>query len=398
MLRRSEVVCAARTGAIVALMIFASSACRDAKDTGPANTNQPIVPNMFGSNGCSAPDVVFTVGSTPTPVALTTFVPTTDSQVCAARGGEVLYLTGSNGQIVAVDVSGPTPVEMQLVSSGRVATLLASVHVTQAPRLSGIAVFDRSTLLVVERTSNTILAVSRTMTNTVAFFAGQANVIPGFADGFATGQQGVARFSFDQPSMVCPSGDGRVFVADPGNHAIRVITGGIVFTATGQGTSGFADGSLGSALFDTPTGITIACNQTLIVSECGAHGFGNRLRGIQIGTPSVFSGDLQGSVFTILGNGTPVTVGGPIAGAMADGPSSPFVTTGDEIYWLDSASGVLRRASADGNVDCPLKANCTVAVGMPTFSPGHLESMAVTESGQLFVLDATAGSLVRVAP
>ncbi len=387
-----------RTNATVVLAILFGAACRDAKGTGPANANQPIVPSMFGSNGCSAPDVVFTAGSTPTLVALSTFVPTTDSQVCAARGSELLYVTGSNGQIVAIDVSGPTPVEMQLVTSGRVATLLASVHVKDPPRLSGIAVLDPSTLLVVERTSNTIIAVSRTMTNTVGFFAGQANVIPGFADGVATGQQGVARFSFDQPSMICPSGDGRVFVADPGNHAIRVVTGGVVFTATGRGTSGFADGSLGSALFDTPTGITIACNQTLIVSECGAHGFGNRLRGVQIGTPSVFSGDLQGSVFTILGNGTPVTVGGPIAEAMADGPSSPFVTTGDQIYWIDAASGVLRRASPGGNVDCPLKVNCIAAVGMPTFPAGHLESMAVTEGGQLFVLDGTAGTLLHVAP
>lgn len=372
-------------------------ACRDAKGTA-TTTIQPIVPSTFGSNGCSAPNVVLTAGSTPTPLALSTLVPTMDSQICATRGAELLFATGSNGQIVAIDVSGPTPAEIQLVAPSAVASLLGSAHVTATPRLSGIAVLDGSTLLVIERASNTVLAVSRSMANTVAFFAGQPNVIPGFADGLATGQQGVARFSFDQPSMICPSGDGRVFVADPGNHAIRVIASGVVFTATGQGTSGFADGSLGAALFDTPTGVTIACNQTLVVSECGAHGFGNRLRGVQIGAPSVFSGDLQGSVFTMLGNGTPATVGGPVEQAEADGPSSPFVTTGGEVYWLDAASGVLRRLSADGMVDCPLANSCAAAVSVPTFLPGHLLSMAVTEGGQLFVLDATAGALLRIAP
>ena len=40
---------------------------------------------------------------------------------------------------------------------------------------------------------------------------------------------------------------------------------------------------------------------------------------------------------------TPATVGGPVAEAQADGPACPFVTTGAEIYWLDAASGVLRR-------------------------------------------------------
>jgi hypothetical protein len=381
----------------LAAQLCVLSACRDSK--GPsAAAIQPIVPSAAGSNGCSAPDIAFVTGSSPTPIALSSFVPTSDSQICAVRGAELLFATGSNGQIVAIDVSGPSASVTQLVAPGPIAALLSSAHVTPPPRLSGIAVLDGSTLLVVERTSNTILAVSRAMPDAVAFFAGQPNAIPGFADGLTTGQQGVARFSFDQPSMICPSGDGRVFVADPGNHAIRVITGGVVFTVSGQGTSGFADGSLGSALFDTPTGLTIACNQTLVVSECGAHGFGNRLRGMQIGAPSVFSGDLQGAVFTLLGDGTPATVGGPVAQAEADGPACPFVTTGGEIYWLDAASGVLRRLSAAGMVDCPLSNNCVAAVGVPTFSPGHALSMAVTEAGQLFVLDATAGVLLRVAP
>jgi hypothetical protein len=382
---------------LVAPALFCLPACRDAKSTS-STTTQPIVPSVFGSNGCSAPDVVFTAGSTPVPVTLTVLVPTSDSQICAARGSELLYATGSNGQIVAIDVSGTSAAEIQLVSPGRVATLLASAGIVQAPKLSGIAVLDGTTLLAIERTSNTILAVSRAMTNSIAFFAGQPNIVPGFASGFAEGQQGVARFSFDQPSMLCPSGDGRVFVADPGNHAIRVVADGVVTTVTGQGTSGFADGSLSSALLDTPTGVTIACNQTLVVSECGSNGFGNRLRGLQIGTTNPFLGGVQGSVFTLVGSGTPVTVGGPIANAEVDGPSSPFVTTGDEMYWIDAASGVLRRARADGVVDCPLATSCPVAVAAPTFAPGHLVSMAVTESGQVFVLDASSGVLLHVAP
>jgi hypothetical protein len=382
--------------AIVTLLVL-MSACRDASDT-TTTAEQPIVPSPFGSNGCSAPDVVFTAGSTPTPIVLTTLVTTSDSQICATRGSELLYATGSNGQIVAIDVSGPVASEIELVMPGRVATLLAGAGIVQPPRLSGIAVLDRSTLLVIERTSNTILAVARTSTDSVGFYAGQPNLVPGFASGLAEGQQGVARFNFDQPSMLAPSGDGRVFVADPGNHAIRVVSAGMVFTAAGLGTSGFNDGSLSSALFDTPTGITIACNQTLVVSECGANGFGNRLRGIQLGATNPFLGGLQGSVFTVLGDGTPATTGGPVAGAQVDGPTSPFVSTGGELYWIDAASGVLRRARADGTVDCPLASSCASAVGAPTFAPGHLYSMAVTDSGTVFVLDASAGQLLRVAP
>jgi hypothetical protein len=388
----------AGTSLLAALtLLIALPACQQNHGTDPS-PSQPIVPSVSGSNGCSAPDVVFTPGSTPVQLPLSTLVTTTDSQICAARGSEILFATGSNGQIVAIDVSGSSPAELELVASGTVATLLSSAGIAVAPKLSGIAVLDNTTLLVIERTSNTILAVSRTMTNTIAFFAGKPSLVPGFASGVAQGQQGVARFSFIQPSMLCPSGDGRVFVADPGNHAIRAVRNGLVFTAAGQGTPGFSDGDLDSALFDTPTGVTIACNHTLVVTEDGENGFGNRLRTMQIGSQSSSIGTPQGAVFTLLGNGTPATIGGPIESAQADGPAAPFVTTGDEVYWMDAASGVLRRARPDGTTDCPLSTSCALAVAFPVFAPGHMFSMAVTSSGQLFVLDATVGALARVAP
>jgi hypothetical protein len=359
---------------------------------------QPIVPSLAGSNGCSAPDVALSPSATLVPLFLTTLVPTTDSQICAARGSELLYATGASGQIVAIDVSTPNPVELELVSPGEVAQLLGSVNIVAAPKLSGIAVLDPATLLVIERTSNTILAVSRTHPDRVGFFAGMPSTVPGFASGIAQGQSGVARFSFTKPSMLCPSGDGRVFVADPGNHAIRVVANGVVFTATGRGTPGFKDGTLAEALLDTPTGVTIACNNTLVVTEYGENGFGNRLRGVHIGAQSASIATPHGIVFTLLGDGTPVTSGGPMQSAQTDGPGSPFVTTGGEIYWMDEASGVLRRASASGTSDCPLSSSCALGAAFPEFAPGHVFSLAVTGAGQLFVLDATDGSLARVLP
>lgn len=359
---------------------------------------QPIVPSLSGSNGCSAPDVALSPSSTIAPIALATLVTTSDSQICAARGSEVLYATGANGQIVAIDVSTPSPVVIPLVSPGRVATLLASASIFAAPKLSGIAVLDAGTLLVIERTSNTIIAVSRTLPNTIGFFAGMPSTVPGFASGIAQGQSGVARFSFTKPSMLSPSGDGRVFVADPGNHAIRVVANGFVFTAAGRGSPGFRDGTLDESLLDTPTGITIACNNTLVVSEYGENGFGNRLRGLHIGAQGASIATPHGLVFTLLGDGTPNSSEGPMESAQADGPGSPFVTTGGEIYWMDEASGVLRRARADGTSDCPLAGSCALASSFPSFAPGHVFSLAVTSGGQLFVLDATAGDLARVVP
>src|SRR5262249_33114678 len=151
-----------------------------------------------------------------------------------------LYATGTNARIVAIDVSGASPMEASVVGAGTVATLLTGEGISDAPQLSGLAVFDAQTLLVIDQTSNTILSVDRLTPDSVQFFAGEPSTTPGFADGLATGSKAPARFSFGQPTQLAPSGDAsrRVFVADVGNHAVRVIDAlGRVITVAGRGTA-----------------------------------------------------------------------------------------------------------------------------------------------------------------
>ncbi|MBK7877942.1 MAG: hypothetical protein IPJ77_19870 [Planctomycetes bacterium] len=259
---------------------------------------------------------------------------------------------------------------------------------------------DTDTLLVQERTSNTLLSVDRTTPNTIGFWAGEPNPVPGFADGAATGTAGRARFSFTESSAICPTGEAvpRVFVADPGNHALRVVEDGFVRTLTGQGIALFADGDLSAAFFDTPTGLAISCSSTLVVSERGANGFGQRLRSITVGAASPFGG-FFGSVATLAGDGTAATTEGPaLLGAQLAGPVAPFLAEGGELYWIDSVTGVLRRRTVDGTCDCPLDVDCATAVTTPTFPAGHRFAMTETPDGVLYVLDATADTLHRVTP
>mgnify|MGYP000882278129 CR=1 FL=1 len=266
--------------------------------------------------------------------------------------------------------------------------------------LPGIAVLDADTLVVAELTSNTLLTVDRTNADTVGFFAGEPNVVPGFADGLATGTAGRARFSFTEPAQLCPTGDAppRVFVADPGNHAVRVVSGNSVRTVSGGGTALFSDGDLGAGFFDTPTGVVVTCDDRLLVSERGANGFGNRLRLLSIGASSPFGG-FFGSVSTLAGDGTNATTAGPsLAGAQLARPVAPHLCASGEIYWIDQDTGVLRRRLADGSCDCPLHMDCADAVTTPDFTPFHAFSLAETAGGKLYVLDATIGSLVRVTP
>lgn len=373
------------------------AACRNADGGG---SSAALVPNAAGMNGCSGPAQTFTAPQLPAAVALLTFAASESSALAAAGEAELLYATGANATVVAIDVSGATPVEEELVTAGAVAALLATAGIAAPPELGAVAVLDADTLIVQELASNTLLSVDRTTPDTLAFWAGEPNTVPGFADGAATGSAGRARFSFTESSALCPTGETppRVFVADPGNHAVRVVQAGLVLTVAGGGVALFDDGNLSQTFFDTPTGLTLSCSSGLIVSERGANGFGNRLRALSVGAASPFGG-FFGDSNTLAGDGTAATTAGPsLAGAQLAAPVAPFTTSTGETYWIDSATGVLRRRAANGDCDCPLAVDCATAVGAPEFPAGHRFALVETPGGVLFVLDATDDVLWRVTP
>jgi hypothetical protein len=353
-------------------------------------------------NGCSGPNQTFTPPQVPTPVPLATLVVGPSSQITAEATSELLFATGANGQIVAIDVSGATPNELELVPAGNgpgtVGALLATHGIVTPPSLSGIAVLDANYLVVVEQTSNTLLSVLRFAPFTVAFFAGDPEETPGFVDGNALGTNGLARFSFDKPTQLCPTGDTPpfVFVADCGNHAIRVVAGNSVITVAGTGSPGFVP-DLPHAQFDSPTGLSATCSDALLVSERGGDGAGQRIREIVIGA-ALPTGGFTGTANALVGDGTAATTAGVGTRAQVDAPLSPLVTSLGETLWIDSGTGVLRRRLVDGTVDCPMAVDCDAAVANPSFPAGDEFSLTQTPAGVLFVLDASAGILYRVTP
>jgi len=392
---------------VAALACIALAACRDASG-GPAPL--VIVPNAAGSNGCSGPDQVFVAPQLPVDVTPPGLAIGPSSQVTAAAGGELLYVTLDGASIASIDMSQAPPVVEVIVPPGSGAgtfeELLAAEQIGSPGSLSGIAVLDADTLLVVEQTSNTLVTVDRT-SHALAIYAGQADETPGRVDGAA----GLARFSFGTSTQICPTGDvpPKVFVADAGNHAIRLITpvpnppNGfvlVVSTLAGNGAPGAGDGDIGSVQLDTPAGLSAACSGALIVSELGGHGSGHRILQLEIGQPSPFGG-FFGTATTLAGTDTPGSVEGyepdgepNPPDAQVSAPASPLVTAEGEVYWMDAGTGVLRRRALDGFCDCPLTADCSVA----SFPPAHLYSLTQTRSGVLYVMDATDGMLYRVTP
>ena len=88
--------------------------------------------------------------------------------------------------------------------------------------------------------------------------------------GFADGQGANARFNRPQGVVVASNGD--IFVADSGNHAIRVITPqGAVRTLCGNRQPGYADAQGADARFFYPRGLALDAEENLLVADWGNH-------------------------------------------------------------------------------------------------------------------------------
>ncbi len=99
----------------------------------------------------------------------------------------------------------------------------------------------------------------------VLTFAGVAGM-----SGLANGCESEVRFN--SPLGVAADAMGFIYVADTGNRVVRKITPeGKVSTLAGSGASGVADGTGSSASFVAPTGIFVASDGAIYVTDADAH-------------------------------------------------------------------------------------------------------------------------------
>ena len=125
---------------------------------------------------------------------------------------------------------------------------------------SGIALDANGNLYVADTGNNRIRIVTP---------EGQVSTIAGDAtSGYVDGPREQARFN--GPMGVAVDQNGNIFVADAYSDRIRRISPkSVVTTVAGAGTPGFADGTADAALFDTPCGIAVTKDGTLIVADTG---------------------------------------------------------------------------------------------------------------------------------
>ncbi len=208
---------------------------------------------------------------------------------------------------------------------------------------------------------------------------GMVTTVAGAGPGFVDGPGAVARFR--TPSGLSIDRDGRLYVADTGNHAIRrVAPDGEVTTLAGDGVAGYRDGPADRARFSSPMGVAVDSSGVVYVADT----YNDRIR--------VISPD--GHVSTMAGGDGPDLIDGPGWRARFDTPTDVAVSTNGELFVADAGNNALRRLGRDGSVS---------TFGFPAI--GHARypmlyrpvSLAITHDDFLYVTDRR-GYIVQVTP
>jgi ABC-type branched-subunit amino acid transport system substrate-binding protein/sugar lactone lactonase YvrE len=170
---------------------------------------------------------------------------------------------------------------------------------------------------------------------TVTTLAGTGE--PGYRDGPAVEAQ------FNDPFDVAVSSTGVLYVADAGNDRIRAISpDGMVTTLAGSGRRGFKDGAPEQAEFNAPWKLALAADGTLYVAD-GVAIFMRGNHAIRRVAP-------DGTVSTVAGTGMPGLMDGPATEAGFYWPEDLDVDSLGNIYVADSHSNRIRVITPEGMV------------------------------------------------
>lgn len=223
---------------------------------------------------------------------------------------------------------------------------------------SGLALDSDGNLFVADTGNNRIRKI--TPAGLVSTVAGDGTA--GYVDGPGT------QARFDGPIGVAVDPGGNIYVADTYNDRVRKISSdGVVTTVAGAGL-GYADGAANSALFDTPCGIVVSPDGTLIVADTGNH----RLR-------KIANGQVATLPFSIPEDANPADLRRPVGLALThDG--FLYVTEPDRARVVQIAPDGRARVIA-GGTSAPHEGS-----QHPSFS--QITGVAIDRRGDLYLADS----------
>lgn len=264
-------------------------------------------------------------------------------------------ITGRVFQIAAGSYENDAPLQISVVAEN-----------LQTP--SAIALEPSGKLIVANTGAHTIVRIDP-KTKTVGIIAGQAGV-SGDADG------NFAEARFNAPVGVAVAEDGTIFVADTYNDRIRAIAkDGQVRTLAGGREPGFADGVGAGALFDTPCGIAVAADGSLLIADTG----NRRIRRVEP----------NGQVATLAGNGEAFERNGSLLSASFNEPIAIAVRDKHSFFIADAGGSIRLVSLAEAQ---------SVKTELPDVRVNRPTGLAVLPDGELVFAESGSGMIRAMIP
>jgi sugar lactone lactonase YvrE len=328
--------------------------------------------------------------------AVTTLAGLAGSSGSTNGTGSAARFTGPSG--VAVDNGG----NVYVADTGNltIRKITPAVEVTTLaglPRSEGstdgtgsTARFNTPSGVAVDSAGNVYIADSYNCTIRKCSPAGAVTTLAGLArsSGSTDGTGSTARFSY--PDGVAVDSVGNVYVADTYNYTIRKISAaGSVTTLAGlAGNSGSTNGTVGTARFDSPSGVAVDSAGNVYVADTDNH----TIRKI---TPA-------GVVTTLAGlAGTSGSTNGTGSNARFYRPSGVAVDGSGHVYVADTYNHTIRKITPAGEVRtlAGLAGSSGNLDGLGSSARFYRPSgVAVDSEGNVYVADTGKHTVRKITP
>jgi len=202
--------------------------------------------------------------------------------------------------------------------------------------------------------------------------------------------------TFQNPRGLALGADGRLYVADRGNHAIYRLTrassgawGAPERVAGHPGQAGFQDGGVDAGLLREPMGLAFDAFGRLLVADAGNHA----LRSLNLDGQAPVLATLAGALPGTPDAGRPGRVDGGIPEARFNRPTHLALGQAGEIFVVEEPAGgtsTLRFLTA-GRVETLGRRDLGTALDLPGAGVfGPLGALAATQDGRILAADAQA--------
>jgi sugar lactone lactonase YvrE len=291
----------------------------------------------------------------------------------------------TDGTNLYVADTGNNTIRKVVVGTGVVTTLAGTAGSTGADDGAGAtATFNTprgiatdGTDLYIADTGNHAIRILHLADNTVTTLAGTAGV-PGSADGTGTAASFTSPFALETDGAV-------VYVADTGNNTIRAIrlSDNVVTTLAGNaGVAGINDGTGTAAEFSSPTGLAFDGANLYIADTMN-----NEIRALRLS---------DNAVSTVAGNPTPGYADGTLADASFDYPAGVAITGGN-LYVCDVNNSTLRKVVAATGVVTSFTRNPDFQADGTGAAAGIAFGNGVTTDGtNLYVADSSSNTIRKI--